>query len=174
MTTISQALRKIKKIKGEIAALTSRAQVSNSYLQEAPPVYSFTETNAELEKLKLELTKLDAAIAMANATTEVTLRDGIVPGNKCSLFYCIRFLQELKGSIQFYKTLNTREGSFQEYESTYDENTGRHVQTKKTIVYVATLAEKARDLKVKELEDLFEEVNNVVETANHRTDLKGV
>jgi len=161
--TIAQALRRIKKLKGELAEHQSRAASCSSWVQDKPTTYSF---NAEVEAIRncqRELLNLESRVAVANATNNVTVNNV-----QMNLSELIRQLQEIKGEIAWLKSLSLRTGSEKSREVDFDEATGRNVYRTVEVVYVAAMSEQERNEKVKYLQDRFEDWNNSLESANHQ------
>lgn len=161
--TIAQALRRIKKLKGQIAEHTSRAQQGVSYVQGKVPAFRFQEEVLARAYARAEMLDLEARVAIANAKKTVT--DTV--GNKVVLARAVRQLQELKGEIAFLKGLNLRSETVREREQTWDDDQLKHITRVNEVVYVSDLTEHDRELQVKGLQDAFEVLNNAVEEANH-------
>jgi hypothetical protein len=160
--TIAQGLRRIKKLKGELAEHTTRAQAGVSYLSTTVPAFRYTEEKALMQACKNEMVDLESRIAIANATVKVKFN-----GNEVLLARAIRELQEVKGEIAFLKGLNLRTETIREKEQEYDEDREKFVSRYTEKVFLSDLSEKERDQQVKVLMDKFEQLNNVLEDANH-------
>jgi hypothetical protein len=161
--TIAQALRRIKKLKGQIAEHTTRAQQGVSYVQGKIPVFRFTEALAALDASRSEMLDLESRVAVANAKKMITFVDG----SKSTLALAVRQLQELKGAIAFFRGLTLRSETVREREQTWDEDAMKHINRVNEVTYVSDLTEQDRDAQVKDLQDEFEVLNNAVEEANH-------
>jgi hypothetical protein len=162
--TISMSLRRIKSLKGKMGELSARAAACVSFKSETPPVFDFDETLNALTGVREELVQLEASVARANATTTIDWA-----GRKMSLAEAIRRLQEFKGQIDWFSKLPIREGDEHSFENDYDDATGRSVRRKVTITWITKVSEKTRVQKVDQLKEDFEELNSLVESANHRT-----
>jgi len=160
--TIAQALRRIKKLKGQIAEHTQRARDGVSYVSTKVPVFRFADEVAAMKAAQDEMVDLDSRLAIANAMTFV--KDGQV---SLVLAKAIRVLQELKGEIAFLKSLFLRSETVREKEQSWSDETGKYTTTINDVVYVSDLSEKDRERQVRELQDRFEALNNAVEDANH-------
>jgi len=161
--TIAQALRRVKKLKGFIAEHRARAVAGVSYISDKVPAFRFADEVAAMSELTKELIDLEARIATANATA--TIKDG---EDEMTLSKAIRTLQELKGVISFYQLLNLRDGIEKNRESTWDDDLGKKITRVEEILWVCDLSEAERDRNVKSLQDRFEQLNNLVEDANHQ------
>lgn len=161
--TIAQALRRIKKLKGQIAEHTQRAQQSVSYEQGKLPAFRFNEEVLALKAAQNEMVDLQARVAIANA--KATIQDG---ADTLSHSEAIRRLQEMKGEIAFLRGLNLRNETIKSREQDFDEAKGTYVMRVTETVWVADLSEQERDRQVRQLQDHFETLNNVVEDHNHK------
>lgn len=160
--TIAQALRRIKKLKGQIAEHTARAQAGVSYVQGKAPAFRFQEARAALALARNEMLDLETRVAVANA------KKIVVSGElKYTLAYAVRTLQEFKGEIAFLRGLNLRSETVREREQTWDDDAMKHINRVNEVTYVSDLSEQDRDAQVKDLQDAFEVLNNLVEEANH-------
>lgn len=160
--TIAQALRRIKKLKGQIAEQSTRAQQSVSYVQGKTPAFRFQESMALRATARIEMLDLESKVAVANAKKTV-LHDG----NKITLANAVRVLQEMKGDIAFLRGLVLRAETVREKEQNWDDDTMKHINRVNEITYLSDLTEHDRDNQVKVLQDRFETLNNTVEEANH-------
>lgn len=161
--TISQALRRIKKLKGSISELQARAKVNVSYDKSKIPVFRYTDDMNSLSACKAELLELEGRVAVANATHVVKYQN-----KDLTLSTAIRILQEFKDWITFYKNLVLRNQTERDKEESYSEEHNKFITQYKEIVYCSDLSEQERDKKVKEVQDEFETLNNIVESANHQ------
>lgn len=161
--TIAQALRRVRKLKGFICEHRARAVAGVSYLDSKVPAFRFDTEIADMNRAVEEMIDLESRIAVANATA--TVEDETRP---LTLAAAIRTLQEIKGAATFYQSLNLRSGTEKTRESDWDDNESKSIVRTVELVYVSDLSEQARDAKVKELQNRFEQLNNLVEDANHR------
>lgn len=160
--TIAQALRRIKKLKGQIAEHTQRAVSGVSYVSTAVPAFRFADEREGMKTSRDEMIDLESRVAMANATAEVS--DG---SEKIVLAKAIRRLQEIKGDIAFLKGLHLRSETVRNREQEWSDEKATYITRFVDVVYVSDLSEKDRDQQVKALGDRFEALNNAVEDANH-------
>lgn len=161
--TIAQALRRIKKLKGQIAEHATHAQQSVSYVQGKLPAFSFSSSVSQLKTSRDEMLDLEARVAVANAKRTVT----DLNGNKVVLARAVRELQEIKGQIAFLRSLNLRAETVREREQNWDDEQMKHITRVNEVTYVSDLSETDRAAAVKGLQDQFETLNNAVEEANH-------
>jgi len=163
--TISQALRRIAKLKGSFKELQARASGSVLYSAENPPAFTFEETVSQLDKVREELTLLETALRVTNAQTSFDFR-----GKSMTLAEATCRLQEMRGKIAWLKSLSTQAKATRT-EVSYDENyhTGQKTEIKK--VTVCALPEAQKVLLVTEEQEAFDTLNDVVEAVNHRTTL---
>lgn len=164
--TIAQALRKIKKLKGVISEETARMKSGVSYVKDAEPEFRFASSEGHRLEAQDEMIDLESKVAAANAVTFVELSSG-----KISLSKAIRQLQELKGDISLYKELVLNNKTVKEREDFYSEELSKYVTSFKEIVHVSVLSEIERDKIVKDLANRFDELNTLVEDANHKTQI---
>src|SRR5579863_9382526 len=116
--TIAQALRRIKKLKGQIAEHATRAQQGVSYVSGKTPAFSFREAVLALNAARNEMLDLESRVAVANAKKAVT----DASGTKLTLAHVIRQLQELKGQIAFLRGLNLRAETVRERETEWNDD----------------------------------------------------
>lgn len=160
--TIAQALRRIKKLKGQIAEHEQRAKAGVSYDVTKVPAFPFQEAVDAMFALQDEVVALESRVAVANATATV------VDGNKeLPVALVIRTLQELKGRIAFLKGLHLRNEVVKDRTNDWDDVEMKHISRVTETTYKSDLSEKDRDQQVKALQDRFEVLNNAVEDANH-------
>lgn len=163
--TISQTLRTIKRLKGKMSDLATRASASVSHEAGKPPHFEFGATRAELGRVREELILAESAVAEANATTRITFE-----GRTMTLAEAIRRLQEIKSEISWVTGLNLREGTERLQDGfDWDESLRRRTPQTREVTYVTSLKETERVVQIDELQGRFERLNDAVETANHRT-----
>ncbi len=164
--TISMGLRKVSRLKGDLAKSTARAAEVVSWSEDHVPSWKFEEVMAGRKLEREMLITLETAIARANALTVIEFR-----GRKLTLTEAIRRLQELKGERPFYERLNIRTVPEERTEYGLDKE-GRGVHITKKVVWVSAISVVERDALVRGLADEFEELNGLVERANHSTVLE--
>jgi hypothetical protein len=166
-TTISQGLRQIKRLKGRMAELTARAAASVSYEAGKKPPFEFGNTRADLDKVREQLVRLEAAVARANATTDIQH-----DGRTMSLAEAIRRLQENKAEIAWLAGLTLRQGTERTPVNEWDDETHRPVRRLHEVTYETCLTEPERVAQIDALRNRFEALNDAVEAANHRTPIQ--
>jgi hypothetical protein len=161
--TIAQALRRVKKLKGQIAEHEQRAKAGVSYVSTKVPAFRFNEERLAMHLAQAEMLDLESRIAVANATAQVTLG-----AESFSMAKAVRALQEMKGQIVFLKGLNLRSEVLRERESEFSDEKNAYVTRYNEVTWVSDLSEKDRDQQVKDLQSQFETLNNAVEDMNHQ------
>jgi len=161
--TIAQALRRIKKLKGQIAESQQRATAGVSYDQTNVPVFRYRESVDTMFTVQDEMVALESRVAIANATNSV-----ITPDDKSiTLALAVRTLQEYKGRIAFLKGLHLRNETIKERTNDWDDNEMKHIARVTETTFISDLSEQDRDKEIKSLQNRFEALNNSVENANH-------
>lgn len=163
--TISQALRRIKKLKGELAEYTARATASVAYQANREPAFKFGECMEKAETSRQELLSLQARLAETNATTLVKF-----DGKEFSLSFATRQLEEFKGQIKFIEGLPVRDHA-KSYEDTFDYNDDMK-RVKISNEWRCELPKSQQAEAIKKFKEKFDTLNDAVETTNHRTVLK--
>jgi hypothetical protein len=164
--TISQALRKIKDLKGKIARHSQNATTSVTHRTDSPPAYSF---GAEWEKataLVDEMLDVQTRVAIANAKSTFDYE-----GKTRTLVWATKKLVEIKGAIAWHSGLDVRA-----HEKTTDESFdwvqkvgGGAERVRVSVEYACHLPEAEKSARIQALETKFVELNDFVETMNHRT-----
>lgn len=161
---ISEALRKIKKLKGQLAIEDKRFVSSVSWQDDKLPVYNFAETEDAINQISSELVSLEAVVAEANAVTKVNFKD-----KEVSLAWLIRHLQEIKAKISKYESLHIRQEIVETSEYVYDEDKDKNIRIKKLVAFKSAISERDKDKRVQDLKDDFETANKLLEEMNHKT-----
>lgn len=166
--TISQALRQVKKLKGELATHKERATRSLSYKEDEPPAFPFKASLEALTAARTELVKLETAIALTNAKTVVKTADGQI-----SLTGAAKSLQALKAQIAWLRELSPKaHPTTVETSSEYSFDAGKHFQAKTT--WKCDMPEAERDAQIAKAQANFDALNDAVERANHSTEIVSV
>lgn len=161
--TISQALRKISKLKGTLKEQLDRA--SSSVLFEETPAFPFMGSWEQAEAARAELIKLETALRITNAMTKFDFK-----GRPITLAEATCMLQEIKGKIAWLRLLPSQaqaERSVVNIE--WDDTVTKQVKVMKK--FTCELPEAKRADWVKREQDLFDALNDAVEAVNHRTPL---
>ena len=164
--TVSQALRRIKKLKGELSELRQRASGSVSYPASREPAFKFFECVSQSNNVRDELLYLESCLAATNATTSL-----VFEGREMSLAEATRWLQEYKGQIAWYENLNVREHD-KTTEETWDYSEDYTKKVKTTVEWRCALPKAQQVETIRQLREKFDKLNDAVETMNHRTILK--
>jgi uncharacterized protein YaaR (DUF327 family) len=160
--TLSQALRQVKKIKGDLKERLDRAHSSVSYKEEAKPAFGFKQSLDQAELLREKLINFQTRITITNAQTRIEF-----DGKPLSMTQAVRTLEELKGRIKWFKELPVRaQVETKDDDWDYDdEGKRRRVQVR----WKCDLPESERAATVEKLQDQFDRLNDAVEKANHST-----
>lgn len=161
--TIAQALRRVKKLKGQIAEYSTRAQQGVSYLSTKVPAFRFAEAMVALKAARAEMLDLESRVVIANAKKTLTISDG----RKVTLALAVRQLQELKGEIAFLRGLTFRSETVREREIEWNDDQMKNLTRFTEVTYQSDLTEQDRAAQIQVLQDAFEDLNNLVEEANH-------
>lgn len=163
--TISQALRRIKKLKGELAEYTTLAHDSVSYQVNREPAFKFSECMEKAQVARGELLILQSRLAITNAQTTVKY-----DGKEMTLSQATRQLEEYKGQIKFIEGLPVRDHE-KTYEDTFEYNDA--MQRIKTSHEFRCELPKAKQVEaVRSFKEKFDALNDAVENTNNRTALK--
>lgn len=163
--TISQALRKISKLKGVLKEQLDRAERAVTYVSTDAPAFMFTESWEAAEAARAELIALETALRVTNAGTTFDFQ-----GKGITLSEATCRLQECKGKITWLKALRSRaQASRTEVEHVAVLYSDKLVE--KSVTTVCALPEGKRAEWVKAEQDFFDALNDAVEAVNHRTAL---
>lgn len=162
MTTVAQALRHTKKLKGRIDEARARAVQSASFYTDSPPAFDFAEQLARADAASAELAQLEADIAGSNGATRVSY------GNRSvSVAWCVRMLSELRGRIAWLKALPVKaQASMNELVSVHTPGVGYQQMARPV---ECKLPEAAKAALVERLQDEFDLLNAIVEASNQTT-----
>lgn len=165
--TVAQALRRIKDLKGRVGASVRNAQMSVTHRTLAAPAYSFHEEWEKAQQLVGELLDLQERLAITNAITLVDVGGG----RQRSLAWACKKLAEIKGAIALFEALGVKAAE----KTTEVEGGGwapgglSGASNRVEVEYTCHLPERKRAAAVEALRASFAELNDVVETTNHRT-----
>lgn len=159
--TISQALRKIKTLKGKIAKHSANAMTNVTHRTDNAPAYSFENEWEIARGFVDELLEVQARVAIANAKTMIDFK-----GKTRSLAWCTKKLIEIKGAIAWYSSLSVR-AQEKTVEQSYEY--GGATRERVTIEHTCHLPEAKRAECIQALEAEFGDLNDLVENINHRT-----
>lgn len=177
--TISQALRRRKNLKGDLALQASRVNAAVVYDEKNQPPFSFSEADTAHREAKVELIELETAIALANARASINWRDATKP-----LAWVLRALAEIKGDIARYEGYRHRglqtktrtedkrmvSDTSQVLETPQGSGVRRsHPTMEEVTVTISHITARECEDKLQRLRDEFEKLNDKLETANHTT-----
>lgn len=166
---ITQALRRIAAIKGELSDVSGRIPYAATQYDEEPQAYQFGELMEARDKLLKDLVLLKGKVAEVNATTLV--EDG---DRKRPLVDILHELTQLKGTIELIKSVNSKpvaKGVDKDIDWDFDDE-GKQVRTTVEKPWTCSLPERDKDALLKKLRDRFARLNNLVETANAVTQVE--
>jgi len=158
---ISKALKLKNRLAGEIGRLKTLIQTSNVVKNGVEREHDVVKNIDDLNKTVASLIDVKTAIALGN-TGRMATTQAINDNNHKSIFA----MAELKGLIEFYKSIPTThgkvtEGSFMRgdpIEATYD----------------AAIRAKEVEKRVKELQSRIDDLQDSVDAYNASTDLPGI
>lgn len=158
--TIDQTLKYAAQLKKKIADARKRAESSLVYKQGETPPFSFSEMMAKEAAISNELAKIQGKLAVANATNTIEYKN-----DNISLSHAIRLLQELKGRIAWINGLGSLANE-QTYstEAIWDDQKSDYLR--KQVVTICNLPEADRAKLVDSLQDEFNLLNGLVDSAN--------
>lgn len=165
---VSQALRRISQIKGSIGKWTARRNESVQWnAATGQPAYPFAECQENLSDLRSELVTLRTKLAIANATSTITLPNGDV----VTLTEATIALSEIKSEIAALSGLRTNAQKEWTVQTTgrYSRATGDYEQV--DVPHWCSFTTRERDARVEELTQQFQETNAILEAANHRVEV---
>ena len=143
MTTIAKALKEKNKLKNEISQLQKRLLDHNCVIKGNNRPFDLNKADEELVNKSILLAELKMSITKANLPVQ----------------HKIYLLAELRGLISFYKKLPAHEGIRVEG---YRENAQE---------YVAFFNEASLAVKIIELEDQADVIQDELESFNHQTNI---
>jgi hypothetical protein len=166
--TISQALRKIAKLKGALKEHLERAEASINFTEAEPPAFEFADSMGNADKVRAELITLESSLRHTNALT--TFSHG---GVTMTLSEATCRLQEHKSRIAWLQRLPSmpQESTSRDHiEYRYIEGRGQVAGNVPKITRCALPQAKRAALVATEQEQ-FDSLNDAVENLNHRTSL---
>jgi hypothetical protein len=160
--TISQALRQIKKVKGQLGESLSRGQANVSHKTSVKPAFQFSTCMDKADVARASLVDLETRVAITNATTMISHR-----GRTMALVRAVRQLQELKAQIAWLRGLTVRNQAHTADQELEYRGAQGHVHV--DIPWTCHLPEAERAAKVDTIQQEFDALNDAVETTNHVT-----
>jgi len=164
--TIAQALRRVKDIKGKIAKHTHNAQACVSHRSKDAPAYAFGHEMEQAESLVAEMIDLQTRIGVANAQTAFDYE-----GKRRTLLWSTKKLAEIKGAIALHEgfVVRAQDKTLEEEFEWVRKEDGSSAHVKVATEWTCHLPEAKRAERVAALQAKFAELNDLVETMNHRT-----
>lgn len=157
-TTIAQALRHAKKLKGRIDEARGRAAASVSFFVDSPPAFPFEEQATRAEDASRELAELQGRLAVANATHTID-----IDGKRVTLSHAVRILQALKGQIAWLRELATKNAAQTVHAEVVYTGAGHQTVARQV---ECRLPEAAKAAIVDSLQERFDLINALVEAQN--------
>jgi hypothetical protein len=165
--SISAAIRRASRIRGQIKEHSERAKAAACYLETKEPAFPFNASVEERRRLVGDLLRIETAVAKSNASAA-----DLDVSPKVSVLYAIRKLAELKSEISFYRELPVRakeKDAEVEEVTEYDYSVKEHVRREKKTTYVSAMTQARRAAIVDGLQADFDRLNQVLESHNHST-----
>ncbi len=166
--TVAAALRRIKKLKGEISELTTRATSAASYPELRPPPFEYWATVEARHKKIEEMVGLQEAVSISNASTRVTYNhEGV---RVLSVPRAIRALDELKSDISFLQSLpihDRKRDVEQRREQIWDDTLDKTVTRLVEVVTLSVMTPEERAQDIERMQAHFEALNVALEARNH-------
>lgn len=161
--TISQALRRIAKLKGTFKEQTDRAATSVNYEVNNMPAFTFGSSMEQADAACKELIAVETALRIANARTKVDFR-----GRSMTLAEATCVLRETKSRIAWLRALAVLpQAEVSRTKVEWDEACSKQVNVK--YLLKSELPEVKRAERVQEAQETFDALNDLVETTNHHT-----
>jgi|SRR6185295_9170205 len=158
--TIAQALRRAKKLKGQIDESRTRAAGCASFFTDSPPAFQFDEQLKRADGACDELAELESRISAANAANSIVWRD-----RNLQLCWCVRMLADLKGRLAWLRALQVKQqASTMELVNVHTPGVGYQQMARPA---ECKLPEAAKAALIEQIQDRFDELNALVEAANH-------
>jgi hypothetical protein len=168
--TVSQGLRAVADLKGRIKKHKEHAQGAVTWDAENIPAFMFSTELEGAEKARDEMLRLQTAIAVANATTEIEWQ-----GKKVLVAWAVRQLEEIKGQLKWLDELEPLALDQPEVTTNVTQERyadGRYVSVNVISKRVCALPKAKRFAAHQAMQEEFNRLNDVVEASNHQTVLK--
>lgn len=168
--TVSQGLRAVADLKGKLKKNKEHAQASLTYYEKTPPAFKFGEEMEEAHKTRAEMLRLQTAIAVANATTEIEWQ-----GKKVLVAFAVRHLEELRDQLKWLDTiepllLDQKEQEEDNYDNEW--NGTQYVRVNRPKKHMCALPKADRFKLHQKLQEEHNRLNDIVEASNHQTLLR--
>jgi hypothetical protein len=162
--TISQALRAIARLKGNLTKYKERAFEGVTYRLDAVPAYRFSDMMEKIDTARGDLVLLEARVAITNATTKIAF-----DGKQLTLTQALKQLQEFKDELAWLATLPVRPGeTTKSYENVHRAGGYETV----AVDYKCDFPEARRSDRIDVVQAKFDALNDALERKNHETPLQ--
>lgn len=161
--TISQALRRIAKLKGSFKEHIDRAAASVNFEVNNMPAFSFGSSMEQADAACKELVAVETALRISNARTKIDFR-----GKPMTLAEATCVLREHKSRIAWLRALQVlAQPEVTRTKVEWDEADGKQ----KSVKYVikCELPEAKRAEAIQKEQETFDALNDLVENTNHVT-----
>lgn len=165
---VSQALKRISKLKGTLNKLHDRAAASVVYDKDQPPAFSFSESVQAADKAIVELTALKTALRVTNALTVFDYG-----ATKMTLAQATVLVEEHKSRIAWLSTLATQPHPEKRTSRMAWDDEGNK-QYKVEQVFVCALPEAERAQAIDETQQALDSLNEAIDATNYATMLHTV
>lgn len=163
--TLSQALRREKKLKGQIKEALDRAEAALVHREDQPPAFNFQSQLERAEAARSELIAIETARRNRSAATSLDYA-----GRSLTLTEAVVVLQELRSRIAWLRGLPCRAHA-EQVEETVEWDGENNKRLKVTHKFLCALPEQKRAEMVDALQTEFDNLNNLVEVIDHKTPL---
>lgn len=162
--TISQALRAVARLKGNLAKYKDRAAKSVTYKLGETPAYQFAAVMEKIDSVRADLILLEARIAITNSLTRLTFE-----GKSLTLTQGLKQLQEYKDELAWLATLDARDGE-KTKRSEVAHRAGGYEDV--PVDYQCDFPEARRSDRLDAVQAKFDALNDALEKKNHETPLQ--
>mgnify|MGYP006273853241 CR=1 FL=1 len=165
--TVAAALRRIKKLKGEIATLDMRIKQSACHLEDKEPPFSYGASMEERTKKVMDLSRLQTVVAVSNATTSFQYE-----GLSILVVGAVKHLEEIKAKIALLNGLpirdRVRDVEVERVNEWSDEHERAVTRTTEK-VHLSSISRAQQAEQIASLTSQFETLNVALEACNHST-----
>ena len=159
--TLSDALRRIKAVKGDIARWSALFPASNVWAEDQPrPAYVLAEVEGNLHTLTAQLVTLKTALTIANSTCTITFDD-----RQLTLAEACYRLAENKSRQTVYAGLITASEKESMIDRRVYDEASKIVNVK--VKQHSPVTTREKDAALKALRDEFAVLNSLLERANN-------
>ena len=159
--TVTQALKRMSKLRGRFAEDRKRASENVNHLGEETPAYRFDDCLQGTEATRVELLKLKTAVSLSNAKQTVDW-----DGKKEPLVWALAVLREWAGDLKWLEGLPVKSQE-KTFERSREFDGEKYVQVPTT--HICHLPMAKRDERKRHLQDEYDQLNDLVTSLNNRT-----